>query len=161
MSGNVCFAPRGVGEVEFISLPDPAAGAFNPNWAFFCPAGEIWRLLSLHYVLVTSAVAGNRLSVVSIESAGAVTWWRSGSTAATQQVANTTRRYVHSINNGDSERVGYDVTGALELFHLPLGDTFLSAGDQVNGFFVAFDTTAVTGDQFSELRLIVQKWRTV
>lgn len=160
MPGNVCYAPMSIGETLAAVLANPPAGTNNPNWIWTVPVNQIWLVEGLHYVLVTSAVVATRFWLITTQDAGLVTIWRSGGTATTQQTAGQTRRYIHAINNGDIERVGYDTTGALECFHLPLGKFLLNPGDRLLAFFVGFDNTPITGDQFSQIRLHGRKWRT-
>lgn len=47
----------GIGDITMQELADPAAGA-NPEWVV--PAGKIWRMITVHGRLTTSAVAGMR-----------------------------------------------------------------------------------------------------
>ena len=124
-------------------IANPAAGA---EWTFTVPAGQVMEILSLHWVLATSAAVANRVSGFEIlDGAGNVVGiWRGGAV----QAASLTENYSIGPFDGQSDpngNFGAIIVPAPQGLHLPAGFTIrslsqnLQAGDQYSQIWMAIE----------------------
>jgi|SRR5579863_313913 len=121
----------------------PAAGA---EWGVAVPLGAVWRVISIVFKLVTSAVAANRIPAVAVIN-GTNDVLQVSETIA--QPAGTTVIYEFGI--------AYPSTG-VQISNLV---TAAFPGDVVinSQFSLESSTTALqSGDQYSLVKLLVEEW---
>lgn len=124
---------RNLSEVWTFSNTDPGAGQ-EASWVV--PAGENWELLSLHLVLVTSAVVANRVPNIVIDNSGAAIYTKLA--AGTTQPASISADYSFSVDlplSTGALAAGGVSTGSMPRMVIPAGSrirtltTALDAGD--------------------------------
>ena len=134
---------RIAGSLLSVQIANPAAGA---EWTFTVPAGFVYELISVHWVLATSAVVLNRVSGVVVKDTGAnvLGVWRGGVT----QPASQTQNYSLGPFDGQSDpngNFGAIVVPAPRNIRLPAGFQMISnshgldVGDQYSAIFAAFE----------------------
>ena len=124
-------------------IVNPAVGA---EWTFTVPVGQLLELLSLHWVLATSATVANRVSGFEIvDGAGNVIGiWRGGAV----QAASLTENYSIGTIDGQSDpngNFGAIIIPAPQGLYLPAGFTIrsltaaLQAGDQYSAIWMSVE----------------------
>jgi hypothetical protein len=132
----------GAGAARSITGTDPAAGAEVSETV---PTGARWRLLAFNVVLVTSAVAGNREVVLTLDD-GVTNI--SEVAAGVAQPASVTRRY--SFSRG----VARFAPAASTVIAAPAPDILLFGGSRIRTVTTALDV----GDNFGAPQLSVEEF---
>jgi len=135
----------GRGFVRHIVGTDPAAGV---EISESCPFHTRWRLVGFNYTLVTSAVAGNRISQLFIDD-GTNTGVR-GLPAATQ-ASSLTNSYQYGAFGAQPA-----VMGTLQIGILP-PDVYVDYGGRIRTVTTALDA----GDNYSAPVYCVEEWLVV
>lgn len=145
MPGNVCFTPQEIGETITIVPPDPAV---QSDWTVTVPPNEIWLINVIKQHIVFTAGGFTHDCLILFTDGGGNRYDIVGN-SATVRIGNATSIVIHSINNGNYNRV---LTGCysfpLPVFYLPAGWTVGSAWQNLTA-----------ADQINEIRLSVQRWR--
>jgi hypothetical protein len=132
----------GHGKMRHIVGTDPAAGV---EISETCPTNTRWRLIGFNYTLVTSAVAGNRISQLFIDDA--TNAGVRGLPAATQ-AASLTNSYQYGAFGAQPATLG-----TLQIGILP-PDVYVSAGGRIRTVTTALDA----GDNYSAPVYCVEEW---
>lgn len=147
--GNLCFVPLQGGEINPVSVGNPAAGA---NWAYTLPAFYEQELRTLECKLTAAAVAGNRYPVFEIlEPAGAVIVRIYFSVATTTGQISVLSLFVGCSRSDASTIVvggNHEYSDALPMMRLLPGCVIQSNVGALNA-----------ADQFSEIRLLFHRFR--
>ena len=153
-AGNQCYAPRGVGEIQYIELADPAAG--NPFiFTMADAAGDVQyiaRLIFLRFQFVTDATAPARF-VTNYSTHGDAPYnvlneWRPP--AADTQAASLTRQYVYQPG-----LPFHNLVYASGFHHYLPADVWLLPGARLSQAITAI----AAGDQISNVKIGLQRWQ--
>lgn len=133
------------GTVSIQTVSNPAAGA---AWSYTVPAGTVQRIISLRFALTCSATIATRDTQLQAGSSGNVFVVRYASTLAAAGVGQF---------SGIAGVVVADATDtfSVKFIYAPLPPEFiLPAGATVS----VFTENLQTGDQFSNIALLVESW---
>lgn len=130
------------GQVEEISVSDPAAGA---DFSYTLPDGYTYDLRGIAFQLVTSATVASRQPQVVITNASNAELARSGTTGAT-----TASKTSQQNANPGFVGAGNSLTDVEHIFSMPMRGTRLLAGWKVKSAINALQAT----DQISNVRIL-------
>jgi len=144
MPGNVCYVPIDIGEIVYITVANPAAGA---DFNYAIPAGVIFQPLTIHFLLTCSAAAANRYNRVMFNDAGGV------ALNCCQQdlacAAGNTIWFNYGLNGPNINPAAHGIKNqAIPFIYL------------IPGHNITTNTLAIqAGDQYSEIRITARRWR--
>lgn len=127
--------------VKVISVANPAAGA---EISVAVPAGEFWRILAIHFKLVASGTAGNRLVRLFFDD-GATVLFKVPNDV--NHVASQTTEYSYGLAATFEAAQGATVVART----YPIPEIILKGGCRIGTLTAAISAT----DQFSEIRILV------
>lgn len=132
--------------VPYLKTSIQAQPAANTEWAITVPGQGLWRIISVHFSLVTDATAANR-AVGLFADDGTNTYWRT--VAASVQTATLTWTYCAFQGAGQS-----DNTGTQNYIPLPGDGLWLQPGWRLRS---ATDNMQAT-DRYSAINVLVEEY---
>ena len=147
--GNRCFVPLTGGEINPITVPNPAAGA---NWSYTLPVSYEQEIRALECKLTCAAAAGNRAPKFQILSPGGAVLWE-----VAFSVASTTGQVSVFSLWLDCPRSNYSfiIPGGNHEYNDGLPFVRLVPGCVVASAFLLLNVA----DQFSDISLVTHMWR--
>lgn len=144
MPGNVAYMPLTEGNILFITVADPAAGA---EWTYTVPAGILLCPIAVRCTFVTSAVVANRYNRILFSDATPV------ALAATQLDLAIAASQTMLLHYAQGLTPVNPAAHGLKTAPCPI--IYLQAGFTISSLTLAINA----GDQYSQIRITARTWR--